>query len=98
MATVDILAGDTKRVQVTFREFTESGNGTIVDPSVVTGAVWNSLKKSIGTLTPVKEGNGVYHVDWTAPMKEGYYYVGMTGTIAGEATTVRQKFKVKFVI
>lgn len=81
MNTYDI--GDLVRIQSTFKNV----DGTVVDPTTITF----KLKTPDGTVTTyvygsnaevVKEGTGIYHVDWSCTQagQHIYLYVG-TGTV-----------------
>jgi len=91
----NLIVGDTVRIQVTFRDWSSTGNGDIIDPDTVSVDILDQdlvRTPEIEEATKVEEG--VYYFDWT-PLDTGVFYVEFVGTFGdGTQSVVQEQFEV----
>ena len=95
----NIFTGDTVRVKAAFRDWAPEGQqGALIDPdgNAATATIYNSEQKVLSTGAAIREGLGSYYYDWTAPSKEGIYFVEFKGLFSTLPQLAREKYTVRF--
>lgn len=86
-----VFVGSPVRVSVTFRALVNNVS-TVVDPVSVVVNILDSTGAILFSDTPVKDGFGIYHYDWT-PSATGPYTMQFVGTFSDSTTdTVSSNF------